>query len=138
MTAGGVGLGAQQAGGGDAVELRHADVHEHDVGAVAVDGGEHAAAVVGLADDLDALGAGEHHPQPGAHERVVVDEQDADGVAHAVHGSVARRTKSPRGVGAVLELAAGQRDALGQPDEPGAGARAARAARSRRRRRRGG
>ena len=94
-----VGLGAQQAGGGDAVELRHADVHEHDVGPVAVDGAQHAAPVVGLADDLDALRAGQHHPQPRAHERVVVDEQDADGRAHAGHGRVARRTKSPAASG---------------------------------------
>ena len=35
------------------------------------------------------------------------------------HGSVARRTKSPRGVRPVVELAAGQLDALGQPDQPG-------------------
>ena len=99
---------------------------------------EHAAPVVGLADDLDALRAGQHHPQPRAHERVVVDEQDADG----------RRSRRPRQrraqdevaarVGPVLELAAGQRDALGQPDQAGAGARERERARSRRRRPRGG
>ena len=115
-TAGGSGWRAQQPGGGDAVELGHADVHEHDVGAVAVDGAEHAAAVVGLADDLDALRAGQHHPQPRAHERVVVDEQDADtALTRATAGSRAGRSRRRRR--AVLELAAGQRDALGQADE---------------------
>jgi hypothetical protein len=69
--------------------------NEHDVGAVEIDGAQHRAPVVGFPDDLDPLRAREHHPQPGAHERVVVDEQDADGAAHDAQGSVARRTKSP-------------------------------------------
>ena len=46
-------LAGEEAGGGDAVEPRHADVHQDDVGAVAVDRGEHLVAVVGLGDDLD-------------------------------------------------------------------------------------
>ena len=132
-----VGLGAQQAGGGDAVELWHADVHEDDVGAVQVDRAEHAAPVVGLAHHLDALGAGQHHPQPRAHERVVVDEQDADlssqGPVRATADRRAMRaSRRPREgraqdevarlVGTVLELAARELDALGQPDEAGAGA----------------
>ena len=75
-----------------------------------IDGGQHLAAVVGLADDLDLIRAGQHHPQPGADQRVVVDQQDAD-------HSVARRTKSPRSFGTVLERPAGQRDALGEPDQ---------------------
>ncbi len=91
-TAGGSRLGDEQPGGRDPVELRHADVHEDDVGAVEVDRAEHLAAVGGLAHHLEALRAGEHHPQAGAHERVVVDEQDAD---H--RGSRARRTKAPSG-----------------------------------------
>ena len=142
-TAGGRGLRAQQAGGGDAVELWHADVHEDDVGAVQVDGAQHAAPVVGLADHLDALRAGQHHPQPRAHERVVVDEQDADVLAHREgsacgadghdrpsHDALSRRPREGRAqdevarrVGTVLELAAGELDALGQPDEARAGAR---------------
>ena len=47
-----------------------------------VDRAQHPAPVVGLADHLDALGPGQHHPQPRAHERVVVDEEDADVLAH--------------------------------------------------------
>ena len=88
-----------------------------------VDRGEHAAAVVGLPHDLEALGAREHHPQARAHERVVVDEQDAD------HGSSARRTWSPPSARPVRELAAGERDALGEPDQPGAAAGRRRAGR---------
>ena len=53
------------------------------------------AAVRGLADDLDVVGAGEQHRQAGADERVVVDDQDADLVAHCGHGSQARSRKSP-------------------------------------------
>ena len=75
-----------------AVELRHADVHQHDVGPVEVDRAEHLAAVGGLGHHLEARRAGEHHPQAGAHERVIVDEQDAD---H--RGRRARRTKAPSG-----------------------------------------
>src|SRR3954447_21334152 len=87
-----VGLRGEQAGGSDSVELRHADVHEDDVGAVEVDRAEHLAAVRGLGDHVEVLGAGEHDPQAGAHERVVVDEQDAD---H--RGRLARRTYAPSG-----------------------------------------
>jgi hypothetical protein len=76
-----VGLRAQQARGGDAVGLRHADVHQHDVRAMAIDGCEHPAAVVGFADHLDPGGSGEQHPQARAHERVVVDEHDPDAPA---------------------------------------------------------
>ena len=122
-TAGGVGLGAQQAGGGDAVELGHADVHEDDVGAVQVDGASTPRPSSASPTTSMRSRAGQHHPQPRAHERVVVDEQDADGLAHAGHGRVARRTKSPAASGPWLELAARQLDALGQPDEAGARAR---------------
>ena len=81
------------------------------------------AAVGGLADDRDVVGAREQHRQPGADERVVVDDQDADPVAHRGHGSQARSRKSPLVVEPVLEAAAGERGALGQADEAGAGAR---------------
>ena len=53
------------------------------------------AAVGGLADDLDVVGAGEQHREPGADERVVVDDQHADPLAHCGHGSQARSRKSP-------------------------------------------
>ena len=51
---------------------------KHDVGRVLADRALGLLAVGGLADDGDVLGGGEHHRQRGAHERVVVDDQDAD------------------------------------------------------------
>jgi hypothetical protein len=90
-----MGLCAQQPGGGDPVEPRHPDVHQDDVGTVQVDGGQDAAAVVGLADDLDLRGAGQHHRQSGTDQRVVVDDKDTDRGGHGDPGMVARSTKSP-------------------------------------------
>ena len=75
---------ADEAQRGEAVHPGHADVHEDDVRTVGVDRREHLRAVLRLADDLEVVGAAEHHRQPGAHERVVVDDQHAD---HAGHGS---------------------------------------------------
>ena len=68
--------------------------------------------------------AAEHHRQPGAHQRVVVDDQDADRrrLTPATAATPAA-AKSPARVAAVLEPAAGQRGPLGQADQPGAGAR---------------
>src|SRR6478736_4305641 len=65
---------------------------DDDGGPVQVDRAEHLAAVRGFGDHVDVRGAGEHDPQAGAHERVVVDEQDAD---H--RGRLARRTNAPPG-----------------------------------------
>src|SRR5205085_11542526 len=70
----------------------HADVHPDHLGPVAVDSPQQLAAVRGLGDHVEVRGAGEHDPQAGAHERVVVGEQDAD---H--RGSLARRTNAPSG-----------------------------------------
>jgi len=77
----------------------------------AADRGEQAAAIVGLADDLD-LRRARAPPQPAVDQRVVIDEQQPD---HS--GRVARRTKSPR-VRPAVELAAGQRAPLGEADKP--------------------
>jgi hypothetical protein len=59
---------------------------------VAVHRSEDVAAVVGLGHDIEAGRGGEHDPQAGAYERVVVDEQDADHL-----GRRARRTNAPSG-----------------------------------------
>ena len=88
-------LGMEQARRLDAVDLRHADVHEHDIWVVRVDGGEDTAPIVHLSDDVDVLRTREHHPQARPDKSVVVDEQDSDRLAHGDHGRVARRTKSP-------------------------------------------
>src|SRR4029078_2081925 len=62
------------------------------VGPVQVDSTEHLVAVRGLGDHVDVRGAGEHDAQARAHERVVVDKQDAD---H--RGRLARSTNAPSG-----------------------------------------
>ena len=62
----------------DAVEARHADVHEHDVRAERVGLGDGLVAVARLADDLDVRLGLEDHPEAGADEALVVCEQDAD------------------------------------------------------------
>ena len=77
------------------------------------------AAVGGLADDLDVLGAREQHRQPGADERVVVDDEHADPLAHCRPRQPGAQPEVAVLVEAVLEPAAGERGALGEADEPG-------------------
>ena len=59
--------------------------------------------------------------KPGAHERLVVGDQDTDAHARRV-GSRARTRKPPLGPAAGVERAAVERDALAHPDEAVAGA----------------
>ena len=80
---------AEQLHRGQSVNARHTQVHQDDVGMVCVNRCEDFAAVARLADDVESLRAGQHHPQTGAHERVVVHNQDPDALAHDVGGSVA-------------------------------------------------
>ena len=68
-------LGDEVAGGLDAVHPRHLDVHQDDVGARRaglLDGLE---AVGRLGHDLDVVLDRQHHREPRAHHRVVVDEE---------------------------------------------------------------
>src|SRR5262245_40553513 len=88
-------LSAEQACRRNAVELGHANVHEHDIRVMAVDGCKDASTVVDLPDDVDSLRSPEHHLEARPDERVVVDQKDAHDVAHGCRGSFARRTKSP-------------------------------------------
>ena len=84
------------------------------------------APVAGLADDLDARVARQHRAQAGAHQVVVVDEQDADGVAHAVSRRRVRQAgvDAERAVaGGRLERPAEQRGALAHPEDPVAAVR---------------
>ena len=73
----------------DAVELGHADVHQHDVGLQPPRHLDRLQAVDGLADDLEVVLGVEDHLEPRAHERLVVGDQDAD--AHAVTSSALLR-----------------------------------------------
>ena len=80
----------------DAVEPGHADVHEHDVGARSRSLGHRLEPVGSLAHDLEAGLGRQDHPEPGADEPLVVDEQDADGHPSVPDsGSRARTAKPP-------------------------------------------
>ena len=63
------------------VEVRHADVHQDDVGVELAGCPERLLAVARLADDLDVRLRLEDHAEARAHESLVVDDQDTD--AHA-------------------------------------------------------
>ena len=76
------------------VDPRHADVHQHDVGRQGLDLAI-ASAPSPASPTTSMASPCEQHPQPGAHERVVVDDQHPDRRrlrgGHAGHGSHASR-----------------------------------------------
>ena len=90
-------LGLDPADGGDAVHVRHEQVHQHHVGLQPA-GHRHAlGAVGGLADDLDVGLQVEEGPQAHPDDRVVIDEQHPD-LGSVVHvGSW--RDRAARGIG---------------------------------------
>lgn len=65
-TSGGRGRACSRRVAGDPVELRHADVHEHHVRVMGLDGLEDPATVIDLPDDLDLVATGEGGATPGA------------------------------------------------------------------------
>src|SRR5690606_6837218 len=74
----GVGISLEnQLRGFGAVDARHAQVHEHDVRAQPAGHGHRLVAVAGLADDFDVVFGGEHARQPGADDRMVVHQEQA-------------------------------------------------------------
>jgi hypothetical protein len=87
--------GEDGARGLDAVHDGHADVHEDDVGQGLLRHPDALDAVARLADELEVGLAGDEHADARAEERLVVDEPDADAVAHAptAAGSDADTTK---------------------------------------------
>ena len=89
--------GRELAGGGDAVEVGHAHVHQHHVGPQQPGPVGGLAAVVRLADELDRVVAREHAAQAGAHEVVVVDDQDPDArLRQAVSSGMGRRARTSK------------------------------------------
>lgn len=70
-----VGDGEDPAGGLQAVQLGHPDVHQDDVGPGAPYRLHRFVAVGGLRDDVDAVGA-EGQPEARAHQRLVVGDHD--------------------------------------------------------------
>jgi hypothetical protein len=64
-------------GCGDAVEVGHADVHQDDVGRQPADSLDGFASGCRLTDDVDVGVGAQQFDEPGAHEVVVVRDQDA-------------------------------------------------------------
>ena len=62
----------------EAVHVRHADVHEHDVGQLFASGLDGLTSGLGLTHDGEVLGLREHRRDALPHELVIVDEKDAD------------------------------------------------------------
>jgi hypothetical protein len=62
----------------DAALPGHDDVEEDDVGLERARAEDRVFCVTRLADDLDVLFVVEQHSQSGPHDRVVVDDDDAD------------------------------------------------------------
>ena len=101
----------------DAVEHRHAHVHQDDVGRVELDEPRRRRPVGGLAHDLDAGLGLEDHAEALAQQRLVVGQDDAD--THARTGalqsrSVAAPSSRPRPRPGAQRAAEGRRP-LGHP-----------------------
>ncbi len=62
----------------DAVDVRHADVHEHDIWMEVARERDRLCSVRRLADDVDVGLGVQDHPEAAAHESLVVREQDAN------------------------------------------------------------
>ena len=96
--------GEDVAGGLDAVELRHADVHEHHRRAEAgglLDGLD---AVGGFGDHVDVGLAREQQAEAGADHRLVVGDKDADGAhePYPLSGRLVMSRKPPSAAAPVL------------------------------------
>ena len=92
-------LGAHQPGRGDAVEPRHADVHQHDVGPVAVDRGQHLVAVGRLADHLESAAPASISRSP---ERTSASSSTSRTRIRGPRQASRAARSAPSGVGAVL------------------------------------
>ncbi len=73
-----MGPGAEQLGGGEAVDPGHPDVHEHHVGPVPVGRREHLGAIGRLSHHVDAGGTAEDHHYRCPYQGIVVDNENAD------------------------------------------------------------
>jgi hypothetical protein len=71
-------IGLDARGRVDAVDARHQQVHDHDVGLQRGRGLDRGVAVGGLTDDLEIVVQGEEIAHAPPNHRVIVDEQDAD------------------------------------------------------------
>ncbi len=107
---------AEPAGGLDAVDPAHPNVHQGHVDGVGVRRRLDLVAVGGFCGHLDALGTAQHHGQAGPDQRVVVDDQHPDGMARLAHR---RRRQAgawcPRQPGLQAELPGSGRAKLDPP-----------------------
>src|SRR5262249_5344434 len=77
------------------VDARHADVHQGDVGNQLVREVRGFGAVAGFADDFDVWLGVEQGAKTGAHEQLVVGEQDTDKEREGAGGRASRRPPPP-------------------------------------------
>ena len=91
-----VGVGGDLLHAGDGVERAqlagHVEVQHQHRRLVTEHRAQGRVGVARLRDDLEAAGALEHHPQPGAHDGVVVGEDDRDGLVVGGHGATISHT----------------------------------------------
>jgi hypothetical protein len=84
----------------ETVDARHTDVEDRHGRPEAPHEADRFCTVAALADDPHVRLAVEDHPQPGARERLVVDDEDVDRHADATtSGSVASTRNPPPGIG---------------------------------------
>ena len=106
-------------GGRQPVDAGHADVHQHDVGPQ-LEGEAHGlVAVGGLADDGDVVLRVEQGPEPAAHQRLVVGDDDGDHDGRT--GRWASDPEPAAGPRPGLDRAAQRRRPLAHPDDAVAG-----------------
>ena len=106
------------------VQSRHPNVHQHHVGGGARRAPQRVPAVVGLADHPHVGLGVEHHPEPGAHQLLVVDQEHPDhrrlSGTGRLTGSRASTAKPPPGRGPAVRLTRRtRRPARASPADPG-------------------
>ena len=106
----------------DPVETRHPDVHQHDVGADRVREVDGGGTVGGLAEDEQVGLGGEDHPEPGAHQLLVVCQHDG-GHGRPPSGSRRPTAKPPSVRGPQPRVPPAAATVLASPFQPGARAR---------------
>src|SRR5690606_34148426 len=77
----------------DTIEARHAQIHQHDVGTMKTRRGDRLFAVAGFTDDFERGFLFEQDAQAFAKERLIVDQQDADG--QRSHAGISTSSSNP-------------------------------------------
>ena len=112
-----IGIGRDPPGGFDAVEHRHADVHQHHIGPMRAGQLDGLLTVGSLADELEIGGVLDHRPQAGADQRLIIDDPDPHGHVGAPNGKRAATWKPPIGPRAGIEVTVVHGDALAHPHQ---------------------